>query len=240
MIRKILKNIINFTGYVYIKKIDNELENASDFNKDIIKRFSKYTMTSNVKIFSLIKAIEYVNKFKIHGDFVECGVYTGGNIMIMKKLINKKIKRKIFAYDTFEGMVTPTSHDIKIDGTIEKKKYLKTDNWVSCSLNKVKENFNEMRLNLKNVKFIKGKVENTLKIKKNLPKKISILRLDTDFYESTKIELKILYPLLVKGGVLIIDDYGSWLGSKKAVDEYFVGKKKFFHYIDHSARMIIK
>jgi O-methyltransferase len=240
MIKRIIKSIVNLTGYVLVKNIDNELENASDFDKDIIKKFSKYTMTSNVKIFTLIKAIKYVNKFKINGDFVECGVYTGGNIMIMKKLIKKGIKRKIFAYDTFEGMVTPTSYDVKIDGTIAKKKYLKTDSWVRCSLNKVKENFKEMRLNLKNVKFVKGKVENTLKIKKNLPKKISILRLDTDFYESTKIELKILFPLLVKGGVLIIDDYGSWLGSKKATDEYFERKKNFLYYIDHSARMIIK
>ena len=239
MIKKIIKNIANFAGYVFVKKTDNELENTTNFNKDLIKKFSNYTMTSNVKIFSLIKAFEYVNKFKIAGDFVECGVYTGGNIMILKKLIEKnRLNRKIYAYDTFEGMTAPTSHDIKIDGTIAKKKFKK--NWASCSLNRVKKNFKETKLSIKNIKFIKGKVEDTLKIKKNLPKKISILRLDTDFYESTKSELQKLYPLLVKGGVLIIDDYGSWLGSKKAIDEYFSNKKFFLHYIDHSARMIIK
>ena len=239
MIKKIIKNIANFAGYVFIKKIDNELENTTNFNKDIIKKFSKYTMTSNVKIFSLIKAFEYVNKFKISGDFVECGVYTGGNIMILKKLIKKnRLNRKIYAYDTFEGMTAPTSYDVKIDGTIAKKKFKK--NWASCSLNKVKQNFKETKLNTQNIKFIKGKVEDTLRLKKNLPKKISILRLDTDFYESTKSELQKLYPLLVEGGVLIIDDYGSWLGSKKATDEYFSNKKIFMHYIDHSARMIIK
>ena len=121
---------------------------------------------------------------------------------------------------------------------LQKKKIKK--NWASCSLDKVKQNFKEVKLNIKNIRFIKGKVEDTLKIKKNLPKKLSILRLDTDFYESTKSELQKLYPLLVKGGVLIIDDYGSWLGSKKATDEYFSNKKIFKHYIDHSARMIIK
>lgn len=240
MIKKIIKDIANFAGYVFIKKIDNELANTTSFNKDLIKKFSKYTMTSNVKIFTLVKAFEYVNKFKIAGDFVECGVYTGGNIMILKKLIEKnKLNRKIYAYDTFEGMPAPTSYDVKIDGTIAKKKF-KKKNWVYCSLDKVKQNFKETKLNTQNIKFIKGKVENTLKIKKNLPKKISILRLDTDFYESTKSELQKLYPLLVEGGVLIIDDYGSWLGSKKATDEYFSNKKIFMHYIDHSARMIIK
>ncbi len=239
MIKKIIKDIANFAGYVFIKKTDNELENTTNFNKDLIKKFSKYTMTSNVKIFSLIKAFEYVNKFKIAGDFVECGVYTGGNVMILKKLIEKnKLNKKIYAYDTFEGMTAPTSYDVKIDGTIAKKKFKK--NWANCSLDKVKQNFKETKLNTQNIKFIKGKVENTLKIKKNLPKKISILRLDTDFYESTKSELQKLYPLLVEGGVLIIDDYGSWLGAKKATDEYFSNKKIFMHYIDHSARMIIK
>jgi O-methyltransferase len=66
------------------------------------------------------------------------------------------------------------------------------------------------------------------------------LRLDTDFYSSTKIELEILYPRLVKGGVLIIDDYGSWEGSKRAVDEYFKNEKVWLHYIDNDSRLLIK
>ena len=70
------------------------------------------------------------------------------------------------------------------------------------------------------MKFIKGKVENSLLESSNLHEKISLLRLDTDWYESTLIELEILYPKLAKGGILILDDYGDWLGSKKAVDEY--------------------
>ena len=79
-----------------------------------------------------------------------------------------------------------------------------------------------------------------LALKKNIPKKISLLRLDTDWYESTKIELEILYPLLQKGGILIIDDYGHWGGSKKAVDEFFLDKYVWMHYIDYACRLIIK
>jgi hypothetical protein len=86
----------------------------------------------------------------------------------------------------------------------------------------------------------KGPVEKTLLNKKNLPKKISLLRLDTDFYESTKIELEILYPLLVKKGVLIIDDYGHWKGARKAVDEYFKNCYNCVHRIDYTCRLIIK
>ena len=75
-----------------------------------------------------------------------------------------------------------------------------------------------------------------------LPKKISLLRLDTDFYESTKIELEELYPLLSKNGILIIDDYGHWKGARKAVDEYFKKKKlfPFLNKVDYSCRLMIK
>ena len=241
MFKSTIKKIIGLFGYKLISAIDYELEITSKYNKKLIQEFSQYTMTSDVKIFSLIKAFEYVNKFKIPGDFVECGIYSGGNLMLLKKLIKKyKLKKKIYGYDTFSGMTNPSIHDIKIDKTNGIKKHSKKNNWYGYSLDKVKKNFKEVNLSLKNIKFIKGKVEETLKIKKNLPNKISILRLDTDFYESTKAELNYLYPLLSKGGVIIIDDYGSWLGSKKAVDEYFLKKKYWMNFIDHSARMIIK
>ena len=88
--------------------------------------------------------------------------------------------------------------------------------------------------------MVKGKVEDTLINKKNLPSKISLLRLDTDFYESTKVELEILYPLLVQKGVLIIDDYGDFIGCRKAVDDYFFDKNVLMISIDKSCRIIIK
>ncbi len=95
---------------------------------------------------------------------------------------------------------------------------------------------------MNNFSFIKGKVEDTLDNINNLPQKISLLRLDTDFYESTKKELEILYPRLSKGGILIIDDYGHWKGSQKAVDEYFDLKNnfQFLHRIDYGTRLLIK
>ena len=93
---------------------------------------------------------------------------------------------------------------------------------------------------ISNIKFIKGDVRETLNENKNLPDKISLLRLDTDFYESTKKELEILYPRLQTNGVLIIDDYGFFSGSKKAFDEYFKNKFVLKHYIDSSIRLIIK
>lgn len=88
--------------------------------------------------------------------------------------------------------------------------------------------------------FIKGKVEDTLRDERNLPEKIAVLRLDTDWYESTKVELEVLYPRLRPGGVLIIDDYGYWQGARKAVDEYFADRPVLLHRIDHTCRVMVK
>ena len=111
-------------------------------------------------------------------------------------------------------------------------------------LDEVKENFTKAGLSLENINFIKGKVEDTLKIKSNLPEKISVLRLDTDWYDSTMIELEVLYPKLEIGGVLLIDDYGYWDGAREAVDNYFLRpdtpRRPFFAQSDFTGRLGIK
>ena len=112
--------------------------------------------------------------------------------------------------------------------------------WTKASLEDVLNSSKKLFSNTDDLIFIKGKVENTLMEKNNLPKKISILRLDTDFYESTKIELETFYPLLSQKGVLIIDDYGDFPGCRKAVDEYFSDKNVLMIGVDKSCRVIIK
>ena len=109
-------------------------------------------------------------------------------------------------------------------------------------MDNVKKNIKKYSKNdLDQIIFIKGKVENTLTLEKNLPLKISLLRLDTDFYESVKISLEILYPRLVSGGVLIIDDYGHFKGAKIAVDNFFKNKKNIWmHRVDYTCRLIVK
>ena len=130
----------------------------------------------------------------------------------------------------------------KIINSLRQKKADPKKNIVlaECSLEKVKQNYNKNTKLNKNLTCVKGQVEKTLKIKKNLPKKISILRIDTDWYESTKVELEILFPLLSKNGFLIIDDYGYWSGAKKAVDNYFQKKSVSLFKIDFTSRFVIK
>ena len=155
-------------------------------------------------------------------------------------------KKKLWLYDTFEGMANVSKYDENIlnqNATVEldssKKKENSKDIWAYSPLSYVEKNMKNTGLNLNNIRYVKGLVEETLE--RESPNKISILRLDTDFYESTKKELEELYPLLEVGGIIIIDDYGHWKGCKKAVDEYFEDKKNiFFQQIDYSGLIGVK
>jgi hypothetical protein len=230
-----------------IRKVNEkkrDIIEVNEYEKKLINKCLQYSMTNFERMWSLIQSFHHVRHESLVGDFVECGVWKGGNIILLKKLIEKfNFKKNIYGFDTFEGMAEPGFYDVNYNNKSAKKmsdEHKKKDiGFAMCSLDDVKKNIKE-NTKTDNIFLIKGKVENTLKNKKKLPKKISILRLDTDFYESTKIELEILFPRLVKGGVLIVDDYGFWKGAKKAVDEYFCDYRQFMHYVDHSCRLLIK
>jgi O-methyltransferase len=212
----------------------------------LMRRYAPYTMTSIERQWALIKAIEYLNANKIAGDFVECGVWRGGNLMIAKDLSRPSaMERKFYLFDTFAGMSAPTAADTThagedADATFRERMREDHVDWVYASLDDVRESFRRERLLDDQVVFVKGKVEDTLADKRNVPEKIALLRLDTDFYESTRAELEILYPRLISGGVLIVDDYGHWRGARKAVDEYFKGAPMLWSRIDYTARMTVK
>lgn len=239
---KITKKNYGLNNFPIVEATKDEIE--------LLNTSSKYSMTSLPRRWALINAIKHVKNQNIEGDFVECGVWKGGNLIIYNNLNEKhQLKKNIFGYDTFSGMSEPTIHDNNFLNINAKKEWendnnnnTNVNNSFNCysSLEEVKNNIRDNSSSLDNIILIMGKVEDTLTIKNNLPEKISILRLDTDWYESTKIELELLYPKLVKGGVLIIDDYGQWKGSRKAVDEYFQDNHVVKHFIDFSCRMIFK
>ncbi len=182
---------------------------------------SPFTMTSLKKMESLNSAVIYINKNNIDGALVECGVFKGGSVMNMAltQLDFPKL-RHIYLYDTFEGMTKEGEFDINHRGVPAATILRRPSKMCIASLDSVKNNLALTRYPKEFFHFIKGDVAETLK-QNDLPKKIALLRLDTDWYESTKIEMEVLYPNLVKGGVLILDDYGYWKGARKAVDEYF-------------------
>lgn len=219
----------------------------------ILHRVKPFTMTSNERIYALYRAVQYVIKSGISGDFVECGVWKGGSAMtIALSLLDMGVKnRKIYLYDTFEGMTSPSEKDYKIsDGTSTNAQSTKDmwdqnrkndhNAWCFSPLGEVRQNMMSTGYPLENVILVKGKVEET--IPGVTPKNIALLRLDTDWYESTKHELLHFFPILAKNGVLIIDDYGYWAGSKKATDEYLSANHIpiLLNRIDDTGRIGIK
>lgn len=222
-------------------KINKKLEKTANIA-------NKISLCGPVRILNLLKILQYLKNKKIRGDIVEAGVFKGGNLIILNKFISiEKLKKKIYAFDTFEGMTKPTKDDKDLFNKYAKF-YLKEENKdiysenIHCFSNLEETKLNILRTtkNLNNFKFIKGDVTKTLEIKKNIPSKISLLILDVDFYKPTKKLLEVLYPKLEKNGVLIIDDYGHWQGCKKACDEYFKNKNVMMFVIDYTARCIIK
>ena len=187
------------------------------------------SMASVDRLWAVIQCTKYVVKNNIEGDFVECGVWRGGCALAIAMVLNDLgVDRKIYLYDTFEGMTEPTKNDLTYlkKGAYETFKNLQKEThneWCYASINDVKAQFKKFGLE-ENAKFIKGDVLETLKEEINLPNKIALIRLDTDWYESTKQEMQILFPKLQKEGVVLIDDYGWWQGSRKAVDEYLKSK----------------
>ncbi|NPA44138.1 MAG: macrocin O-methyltransferase [Chlorobi bacterium] len=247
--KKIILRFIKRLGYK-VQKI-NSVEFFPDMEDDFFKLAEKckpFTMTSTERLYSLYKSVEYSIKNKIDGDYVECGVWKGGSSMMiaLTLLKNNITDKKIYLYDTYEGMSEPTEDDINYVNKKAKEKYSLTmnketgSNWCRSELEEVKSNLYSTGYPKENIIFIKGKVEET--IPQTVPQKISLLRLDTDWYESTKHEMDYLYPLLSEKGVLIIDDYGHWQGCRKAIDEYFKENNinVLLNGIDYTGRVVIK
>lgn len=212
---------------------------------DIIRTVSPFTMTNPVRMQALYEATTEVSD--LEGDVVETGCREGGSSMLMAmvlKLMNVKDK-KIYMYDTFDGMPEPGKMDNKVNYSSKGiDKWYKTDRgltWNNAPIDLVRKNITKAHYPIDNFILTKGLVEET--IPKVAPEKICLLRLDTDFYSSTKHALEHLFPRVVKGGYLIIDDYGCWDGCKQAVDEYFKEqgiKKSELNRVDKSCREFIK
>lgn len=252
----LLKNLLKKGFYLFgceIRKIGpGGLNVPKDFDPEvaeIVRNVSPYTLTSPEAINALVEAARYIVKNRIQGSIVECGVWRGGSMMaIAQALVSlDECSRECFLFDTFEGMSRPGENDYsvqlgKASGHFKKVQPANdSSDWCRAGLEEVRNNLAQTHYDEKRLHFIKGKVEDTLP-EKYSGGRIALLRLDTDWYESTKHELTHLFPLLSEGGVLIIDDYGFWEGCKKAVDEY-VSEHQIpilLNRVDHTVRIAIK
>lgn len=214
---------------------------------ELYSQCAPHTMTSVERMYALYKAVEYVSLNKISGDIVECGVWQGGSCMMIALALKQfnDTERKIYLFDTYKGMPPPTAKDKAQDGDRLQKRWdaniAKDHNaWCYASLDDVKTHVASTGYPNDQFVFVEGKVEDT--IPGTLPQEIALLRLDTDWYESTAHEMQHLYPQLVKHGVLIIDDYGHWRGSRQAVDEYLAQGPTplLLNRVDYTGRTAIK
>src|SRR4051794_17883522 len=183
------------------------------------------TMTSDTKLFSLIVATRHVVRHGIEGAIVECGVWRGGSMQVVAWTLlgMNAAGRDLYLFDTFEGMPPPEAQDVRFDGRPAEallEETPRTGNvWAVAGLDDVRAGMAETGYPAERVHCIAGRVEETLP--EHAPDSIALLRLDTDWYGSTRHELDHLYDRVPSGGIIIFDDYDYWVGARKAVDEFF-------------------
>lgn len=195
--------------------------------KKIIEICKKYSMISEERFKNNINSVKKIQKKNILGDIVEIGVWKGGSLlsMILEYEKYQENNRTFHLYDTFSGMTDPTVHDkdlwnnqaellLKYDGT---KDVIKA----AAGLEEVKANISNYT-KYEKIQYHQGDILKN----EYYPDKIAILRLDTDWYESTKFELDNFYDKVSVGGIIIVDDYGHWQGCKQAVDEFLAKHPK--------------
>jgi hypothetical protein len=223
------------------------LSNLEPEFRALYEQCREYTMTSWERLYALYKSVQYLVENRIPGDIVECGVWRGGSMKLSAHVLLALgvTDRNLFLYDTFEGMTEPDPEvDVDASGNKAANDWLEVQRrgvkWSYAPLEEVRDVIAGSGYPMDKVVFVKGPVEDT--IPATVPDRISLLRLDTDWYSSTKHEIEHLYPRLSTHGVLLLDDYGHYQGARRAIDEYFdrAGKRPFFTRIDYSCRAAIK
>jgi O-methyltransferase len=253
--KQIIQSIFNAFGYTLQRQQPRNHtevrlwpEDCSPDDIRILQAVSAFTMTGTSNQITLINAVRHLCRARIPGCMVECGVWRGGSSMAITMALAQEgeINRDIYLFDTFEGMSPPTEQDRRVDGALAANLLNADPNrsglvWAFAGLQEVQANVLSTGYPQDKIHFIKGPVEATLP--EESPKEpIALLRLDTDWYESTKCEMEHLFPRVSTGGIIIIDDYGHWHGAKRAVDEYLeqITKPYFLHRIDETARLLVK
>ncbi len=236
------------------EQLRQRMPDISDDELETVLRVQPHTMTSPERLVGLTRAVQHIQCHRIGGSIVECGVWRGGSMMaIALTLMREREKpvesewRDLWLFDTFEGMTQPETVDVDFCGVAATELLEKSDDptaadsvWCRSHLETVQENMQRTGYPREKTRFVVGPVEETLESAGTGP--IALLRLDTDWYESTRCELEQLFPRLVSGGVLIVDDYGHWQGCRRATDEYFARHdvRILLNRMDYTGRMGVK
>lgn len=216
---------------------------------DDMEKIRRYTMTSVERLYSLWDAVRYVARADLDGAFVEAGVWRGGSVMLMALALlrQEKTDRALWLFDTFAGLPRPDPElDVDvlgnraIDGWLPRSFGEDQAHWAYADEADVRANMAQTGYPEEKIHFVVGKVEDT--IPRHIPEKIALLRIDTDWHASYDHILHHLFDRVVPGGVIIFDDYGQFLGARKAVDS-FIAERNILSpmvRVDYSCRMIVK
>jgi len=231
-----------------VAALRRRMPDVSEADRRTILAVRPCTMVSPERLYAFIEATRHVVRHDIPGAIVECGVWKGGAAMasIVTMQSMGKTDRDFYLYDTYEGMCEPTGHDRDFKGqpadSIFEEQRIdgRGSTWCRAEIEAVKRSVLWTGCDPRRIHFVKGKVEDT--IPGTAPETIAVLRLDTDWYESTAHALEHLFPRLVQGGILLLDDYGHWLGARKAIDDYFAehGIAMFLSRNDYTGRAGVK
>ncbi len=248
-----LKDILARFGYRISRATPTEAPDSAETlfdltedEREIVRTAQPLTMTGPARLATLVQAVTHIVRKNIPGDIAECGVWRGGSMVAVARTLLSlgDTSRRLYLYDTFDGMTQPTERDQDFAGASAASQLERdapgTGVWASASLEDVKSNLLATGYPADQIVFVPGRVEDT--IPATMPETLALLRLDTDWYGSTRHELMHLYPILSQFGVLIIDDYGHWQGAREATDEFLrmLHQPLYLHRIDYTARLAVK
>lgn len=240
-----IKRLARRLGYDIVKVASDGEPPPVDLDPDTLSLYERvrpYTLTSIERVVALRDAVRYLVEAEIDGAFVECGVWKGGSMLVVvDTLLSLGVRdRELYLFDTFSGMPPPTVEDVDAWGTQVSEYYdaAIAEPFYDYEEGQVRALLSSTGYPSERLHFVKGMVEDT--IPEHAPERVALCRLDTDFYVSTAHEMEHLFPRIAEGGVLLVDDYGHFAGSRQAVDEYFerIGQPALLHRIDYSGRIV--
>lgn len=215
-----------------------------------ISKVSANTMSSFERLATIWQQVRYLDRYNISGDLVECGVWKGGTagMMALAHLASySPPRRNLHLFDSFQGLPEP---DSSVDGVMATEYSDGHANGKLASIQKCVGALKDSQLLLEKkiayptdlINYHQGWFEETVPASANVLPRIALLRLDGDWYESTRVCLQNLYSKVVSGGVVVIDDYGHWEGCRKAVDEFLnlVKEPVLLNHIDYTGRFWVK
>lgn len=246
-VRRAVQALLRPTGYQLARVADGETLPA-DYD-DLIRRMVEvsrpFTLTSHERVAALVQSVRYVTGAGVPGAFVECGVWRGGSALVMIEtlLALGVTDRDVWLYDTFWiDMPPPSEADVDVFGNTAEELLAAAHShggYRNGTAESVRQLLTGTGYPADRIHIVEGLVEET--IPGTVPEEIALCRLDTDFYESTAHEMRHLLPRIPEGGVLLVDDYGHFLGSQRAVDEYLesLGASVLLQRIDFTGRLLV-